>query len=143
MQPVWSPVGNLGDADPLENGGYFVYRDLTEVYPEEAEHLAVNENGPRIVHRFILDRCTFVDGVLSDNPYHPDQPAWFAKEIDDVANCTGITSADLIAQFCSIDPLERARAFRAIGEYFGFGELDSYPLSLTPQEAANRYAEYR
>ena len=36
-QPSWTFVANLGDASPLEYGGYFVYHDATGVYGYEAE----------------------------------------------------------------------------------------------------------
>ena len=38
-QPVWSCIANLGDVNPIDYGGYFVYIDTTGVYPPEAELL--------------------------------------------------------------------------------------------------------
>jgi hypothetical protein len=81
-QPVWKLLANLGDISPFDYGGYFVYLDETGMYPEEAELLELeNENEEDeekiryTVRRFVLERCTLVDGVLSDNKFHPDHPA--------------------------------------------------------------------
>lgn len=38
-QPVWKLLANLGDVNPVDHGGLFVYQDLTGVYPEECEKL--------------------------------------------------------------------------------------------------------
>ncbi len=38
-QPKWKLLANLGDANPIDYGGYFVYRDETGVYRDEAEKL--------------------------------------------------------------------------------------------------------
>lgn len=40
-QPRWKLVAQLGDVHPIDYGGYFVYRDTTGVYEEEAEVLMV------------------------------------------------------------------------------------------------------
>ena len=45
------------------------------------------------------------------------------------------------AQFCSDDPMVRVRAYIDIGQYAGFENLDSYPLTMTEDEAYERYAE--
>lgn len=157
-QPVWKLIANLGDVNPLDYGGYFIYRDETGVYPEEGELLTLDdesdEDSSYTVYRFILDRCTFINGVLSDNPFHPDHPAWFAKPeseraarpqdttyLSGVANFIGQDVDELIADLCSEDAIRRAQAYRAIGEYHGFENLDSYPLTITRAEAEERYAD--
>ena len=38
-QPKWKLLANLGDANPIDYCGYFVYRDETGVYRDEAEKL--------------------------------------------------------------------------------------------------------
>ena len=43
-QPDWECIGQLGDADPIEHGGYWILRDKTGVYPEEGEFLVVPED---------------------------------------------------------------------------------------------------
>jgi hypothetical protein len=140
-QPKWQLIANLGDVSPFDYGGYFVYRNTTGVYPEDAELLEGPCEGDReyTVYRFCLDRCTFVDGVLSDNPFHPECPAWFADNIAGVASCVGKDPAELIAGLCSADPVERAHAYRDIGSYHGWENLDQYPLRLSRAEVEQRY----
>lgn len=160
-QPKWKLIANLGDASPLEYGGYFIYEDETGVYPPEAELLEVlNEDEPdedRLkyrVYRFILEQCTLTDGILSDNKYHPLHPAWFAEPesertnrpqdttyLKNVADYIGSTLEEMQSMFCSNNPLDRATAYRAIGEYHGLENLDDYPLELTRTEAIERYKD--
>jgi hypothetical protein len=157
-QPEWECIGQLGDADPIEHGGYWILRDKTGVYPEEGELLVVpeDENGEYTIYRFILERCTFTDGVLSDNKFHPLHCAWWAttpekmkerpqdgKGLTDIASFTGMDEEELVTQFCSEDALQRAMAYRAVGEYHGFHELDHEPLTMKKFEVTNRYRGLR
>lgn len=142
-QPVWKLIDQLGDVNPLEYGGYFIYEDTTGVYAPEGEKLAVvGENGPtHTAWRFPLDKCHFTkDGALGDNKFHPDLSVWFNDGLQAVAGFICAKLEDLKADFCSDDILARARAYEAIGEYHGFDNLDSYPLVMTRHEAAQRYA---
>ena len=139
-QPNWKLVANLGDANPIDYGGYFVYEDQTGVYPAEAELLEVNDddNGKLswTVRRFILEPCTLtmpVSGgpaVLSDNAFHPDQPAWFADHLAEVASATDQNLTALQEDFCSDDSRRRASAYRAVGEVvsYGFDNFDDSPI---------------
>lgn len=142
-QPTWKFVANLGDASPIEYGGYFIYVDETGVYAPEGEWLESpdDDNGTWVVRRFSLERCTFIDGVLSDNRFHPEHAAWFARDIAGVASFIGVETSELIEWLCSEDVLERADAWRAIGDYHGFANLDDYPLTLNKSEVEARYAD--
>lgn len=153
-QPKWKCIASLGDVNPLY-GGYYVFKDETGVYTPEAEYvvdISGNDVGPYHVYRFSLDRCTYVNGVLSDNPYHPDHAAWFAKPeseratrpqdttyLSNVGRCVGLSVETMIRRLTSDDPIQRAHAYRDIGEYHGFDNLDIYPLSLTADEVSARY----
>lgn len=170
QQPKWKYVGNLGDRDPINHGGLFVFVDETGVYAPEAELLELvsgdiedeyNDDDELVVEgdmkwevrRFILEPCTFVDGILSDNPYHPDHPAWFAKPeaektnrpqdttyLSRICDSMDVEADELIRLFCSNDPLERAMAWRYVGEYHGYDNLDSYPLEFDSlREVEKRY----
>jgi len=184
-QPKWRLISNLGDENPLDYGGYFILTDETGVYPAEGEYLEVDEAlldrleqadwkrvlfgcdydpdnlvpeeaaTPYTVYRFILEPCTYVNGILSDNRFHPEHAAWWAapeaekanrpQDTTYLSNIAGHVGAELdqiIGEFCSDDPLERAVAYRAVGDYHGFDNLDSYPLKLTRAEAKERYASY-
>jgi hypothetical protein len=144
-QPRWRLTANMGDASPIDYGGYFVYRDETGVYTEEAEVLESpddDEGGGWTVYRFPLDRCTLIDGILSDNAFHPEIPAWWADDIEAIASCMGQGPGELRAAFCSADPLIRADAYRSLGEYSGFDNLDHDPITFTDRaEVEARYTE--
>jgi hypothetical protein len=140
-QPVWKRVAQLGDKHPREYGGYWVFIDTTGFYAPKGEWLEVpdDETSPRQASRFDLDLCTFQDGVLSDNRFHPEHPAWFAAHIASIASTSGMTELALINLFCSQDPIERAEAYRALILNCGPFELDQYPLTLTAEEVESRY----
>lgn len=153
-QPSWTCIANMGDVHPIDHGGLFVYRDKTGVYTEEAELLEVpnDESGVYTVYRFSLDKCTYIDGILSDNKFHPEHPAWFAhpeaarKErpqdttyLSNIITYCGGEVEDMVEAFCSDDPLRRADAYRAVGVYHGFDNLDMYPLTLSRSEVKKRY----
>lgn len=152
QQPKWKFVANLGDVDPFESGGYFIFVDETGLYPPEAELLEVdwvsNSKCHRRVYRFILENCTYQNGILSDNQFHPNKPAWFAhppsKEnstcfLSYLTSFSGMSLKELVALFCSDDPCKRAIAWRIVGDYHGYENLDSYPIKLTAKEMRERY----
>lgn len=158
QQPNWKVIANLGDVNPIEYGGYFVFEDTTGVYPPEAELLIApdeDEDGATwLVYRFALDRCTLIDGILSDNQFHPNFPAWFAKPeservnrpqdttyLSNVACCFSMELEELQRLFISDSAVERAHGYRAVGDYHGFVNLDSDPLTLTRDEVTARYQD--
>lgn len=156
-QPEWKFIANLGDRNPLDYGGYFIFVDQTGVYAPKGELLDIDNDGEvdetkltYTVHRFDLDKCTYIDGILSDNKYHPDHPVWFATPeperverpqgiLVNIASFCGMPADQLITMFTSHDPLARAEAYRSVGSYHGFDNLDSYPLKLNRVEAEERY----
>jgi hypothetical protein len=146
-QPEWEFVANLGDKDPLDHGGIFVFKDRTSVYEAEVEVLQLTcekEDMERYsIHRFSIDRCTYVDGILSDNKYHPKHPAWWIGSMESLASYIDEDKDALIARFCSEDVCERASAYCMLGDCFGFNNLDHYPLeSLTRSEVEERYRSH-
>lgn len=146
-QPIWKLLANLGDVNPLEHGGFFVYQDETGVYAPEAESLQCDDEITKwTVHRFSLEKCTYQDGVLSDNKFHPDHPAWFArdaKHLEQLGSFVGRDVESLIAGFCSDNAVERAGAYQAAFDFYGAHEFDSYPLTLNRAEAEARIAADR
>ena len=157
-QPNWKLLANMGDVNPIDYGGYFIFTDETGVYPAEAELLIApdDDNGEWLAYRFILERCTFTNGILSDNRFHPDIPAWFADPeseranrpqdstyLSNVAQFIGMDNPlELADMLCSACLLKRAEAYRAIGEYHGFDNFNSDPLVMTRAEAESRYANH-
>jgi hypothetical protein len=163
-QPSWLLLANLGDASPLEHGGYFIYADETGVYAPEGEILETPEEEPEesvaetlagyIVHRFTLDRLQLIEdkethkAYLVSERYAPEWPhalsqydEWFHRDLQSVAEFVGSTLEELRAQFCSELPHERAHAYRAVGDYHGLDNLDAYPLRLTRKETEARYTK--
>lgn len=146
-QPVWKFIANLGDASPIAHGGFFVYEDKSGVYAPECVLLQPKNDEDDIrdkdMHwtawRFSADKCSYVNGVLSDNKFHPELPAWFADKIGSLADTFGQTADEVRALLCSDKTLDRADGWRMIGEYFGFDNLDSYPDRLTRRDVYNRF----
>lgn len=131
-QPKWKLVAQLGDVNWIDEGGLFVYEDATGVYPPEIEMLrsAVADDGVTgrwISYRAVLEPCTLQNGVLSDNRFHPDKPAWFADRLAGVASYIGQPLDELVLWFLSPEVVLRARAWESIGDYFGWENLDSQP----------------
>jgi len=157
-QPEWEFVSNIGDANPIDYGGCFVFVDKTGVYAPEIEILVEPcEGDDEIwrVYRAVMEPCTWIDGVLSDNRFHPDKPAWFAKTekeresrpqdstyFKDLAEYLGQSVDELARWFCSGSVLKRAFVWKAVGEYHGLENLDSYPLRLTREEVEERYEKH-
>jgi hypothetical protein len=166
-QPNWQCIANLGDTDPLTYGGAFVVIDTAGVYPpelhiweeptgEEAESAfdwpELGDGAPyqvvpedtRQYDRFtvILDQCTYINGILSDNKYHPEHPAWFAYNPGDlpgIANSMDVSVIELIHLFCSEDPIERAVAYKMVYDYWG---PQSEPSQFSYEEAKERITQY-
>lgn len=148
-QPIWRFLANLGDASPLDHGGYFVYQDTTGVYGFEAERIEVR--GKRIeVRRVCLDRCKEVREAdrLYLVPYSYDATwshplsayvEWFARDLESVAEYVDTTPEALREALCSDDGIKRAEAYRSIYDYHGWDNGDSDPLTLTRTEARKRY----
>lgn len=153
-QPRFACVANLGDTDPINYGGKFVYIDTTGVYDPELEILEEplfngSTDKPEtewVVYRICLESHTYTtenrkgeriacdpenpDGVLSDNSYHLDYPVWYADKIESIASTVGCDASDLITRFCSDNPVTRASAYVDVTLHYGPSEFDQYPLYL-------------
>jgi hypothetical protein len=144
----------MGDVNPIDHGGQWVLRDKTGVYCPELEILEVpeDEDGVYVIYRLLLEPCTFVNGVLSDNKYHPDLCAWWAttpermaarpqdgKGLISVSESQGWSMNDLIAGFCSDDPEKRAWSYMALVSHHGAYSFDQEPIRLTRAGATKRY----
>ena len=121
-------VAQLGDVNPIDHGGYFVYGGERPA-AERLELLGDNDPDRGAVgwevYRFDLDAC--------EESWH-DLPA--------VASYVDSTEEELRRLLLSSDPVDRAQAYRAIGDYHGFDNLDSYPIRLTRTEVGRRYRRH-
>ncbi len=160
-QPCYVFVANLGDCDPLNHGGLFVYTDSTGVYDPCAVLLELrnpdrepSKRNPWTVRRFDLPACTYDEATdtLSANRFHPLHAEWFAhntaeraarpqdgKGLEEIASFIGMEKEDLIALFLSSDPCERAHAWRAVGDFHGFDNLDEYPETYSRKDLYRLY----
>ena len=141
-EPNRKCVGMFGDVNPIEHsGGYIFLRDDLTAYAEYIEPPSDDAIRPLewTVYTVILDKCTYINGVLSDNPFHPDYPAWFADDIGSVAGRIGADADDLRERLCSDDPKTIASAYVDLTDYFGWDEFDQYPFVLSGREIRARY----
>jgi hypothetical protein len=159
-QPKWRIHAYIGDRDPTY-GGTFIYRDLSGVYGFEAETVDPLDCDGKLfnIYRYSLDQLkrinvfdeegaanygtTYVVPINYDASWrHPPSAyrEWFMDSLQDIADCTGQERIKMVDDLCSNDPKRRAWVYLAIGEYHGFENLDSYPLTkLTAGEVRRRY----
>lgn len=142
-QPQWKTVGNVGDVSPVEYSGGFVQIDETGVYAPECTWIEAGEteDDSVTVYRFVLENCTFIDGVLSDNQFHPKHPVWFQDSLQTLADNFGEPLEWIVERFLSADPMERAFAWVEVAQHHGFDELDSEPFTMSPAECETWIAE--
>jgi len=155
-QPKWTFVTNLGDENPLEYGGLFLYRDETGVYPEEIERVEPwtddDEGGLRWeVQRTVLERLLDVDGMLVSlgaPEYAAEQrrpvsawKEWFSDSLGEVAKTTGRDLAELREAFCSTNAFTRAYAYIDVANHHGWDNFDSEPRELTHVQISKRYTD--
>lgn len=116
----WKCVGQIGDANPVGEGGCWVFVDRTGQYDPRCE---VWDPDIRKVWQFTI-----------------------CQELEEWVNLEGISSVSgtprsvLTQMFSSEDPLVRAEIWCLVGRYHGFLNLDGYPLSLLDHEAEERYS---
>jgi hypothetical protein len=149
-QPKWKCIAQIRDVNPIDYGGHWILQDSTQVYDEESEILLVDDDNSQktsyIVYRYSLDKLKLVKGYLVPAKYDASWPhpvasynQWFAKDIQSIAEFIGMTTYKLEKLIIANDPVCRAIAYEAIGQYFGYENLDSYPLILTENEVKERY----
>lgn len=152
-------VASFGDRDFINCGGQLLVPDADgDLYLEiieppcddEAEGGDWKPSARWTIYRVVpeqfklveVDRQVYLVCVRyqSDWP-HPaaSYDEWFHQHLSSVADSEGSTMQDLRDEFCSDDPAERAQAYISLAGYFGWHELDHYPLHLTQHEVHQRY----
>jgi hypothetical protein len=139
MTPRPRIIDNLGDTDPIANGGYFIWSDGSAEWLEEPPDDADEQHQEWTVYRFDLDRFGLV--INDDGTWSLVPREWFQDSLTAIARCSDYPDGvdGLRKDLCSPDIRERAWAYRDIGMYHGFVNLDSYPLTLTRAEVNARY----
>jgi hypothetical protein len=171
-QPIWEFSGSIGDINYIDEGGSIIYEDKTGVYTPEIETIIVplslkdeidetiaeGDNvrikGDWQIYRYSLDKCTYINGVLSNNKFHPELSAWFAANeelkntrpqnnyLSNICSFGGITIEKMIADLCGDDLIDRAEAYNLIGLYHGYDNFDGDPLIIHYRdEMIKRYKE--
>lgn len=154
VQPLWRFVASLEDVSPLDYGGAILYRDARGNYRPEIEVIEIDESYDDKycenvvtswrVYRFIVEPHTFVDGILSDNPYHPTYPVWYADKLAEVAASSGQSEDAMVAALTGADIIASARTLLDIAHYFGVENFNSYPLTFSRRsDMRRRYRSLR
>ena len=135
-QPVWKYAGHIGDTDPIAYGGGYVYTDKTGVYapeltwfepaPDEEWHKTEGTT-PLQVYRVMLERDSTAE--------------WWYDKLESIASYIGQTLEDVQIMAKSSNPVELAQLYSDLFSYFGVHEFDSYPNTMTEDEAYAQYAE--
>jgi hypothetical protein len=170
QQPSWKCIGHVGDCDPIAHGGGFIYIDTTGVYgpemtwfepaPDDDWHKTEGAT-PLQVYRLMLEPPRFktfkkyigADGreyvnyqrALMNDPAQRDvswywAKEWWVKSLPDVASSCGQSQLRYLRDVVSKDPMRRAHVYVDMIGYHGPDNFDSYPVTMTEDEAYAQYA---
>lgn len=107
-------IGSLGDVNPLEYDGLIVTDEGNERF--QGHKIEVSEEGNQwTVYTFDLD---YVSNCFAE---------WFGRDLPSVATYVDMGLHELCAAFRSSNIMDRAFAYQAVGDYFGYHNLDGYP----------------
>jgi len=142
-------VAQLGDSNPFDHGGQFVFIDKTGINSPFLEVLEISSGNTETeydkdgnvliygnmeweINHIGLDQCIYVDGFLyvklsDDEDDLPDHPIWFSDKIEIVAEFVGLKPIELIKKFCSENVVERAVAYKSVADCYGIINFDSHP----------------
>lgn len=120
-------VANLGDRNPFEHGGYFVFKMRGGGYEGHHWDSPDDDDPDAVVHVY---RFTIADDGARDL-------TWIKPR--DVAATHGVSEADLLKDARSDNVCDRAFFYRDVGSHYGFDNLDSYPEEFTQRELEKFY----
>ena len=150
QQPIWKLVANLGDRNVADYGGFLVYVDTTGVYRPEVELYEPNTDEDYTggtMYRFVLEPPRFkTNGSYReaigeyDKVWHRE---WFSspERLKSAADTCCMSAFSLLRDLASKDPVRCAVGYQTLISTYGPGEFDHYPVTLTEDEAQQRYAE--
>jgi hypothetical protein len=124
-------LGTVGDINPAEYGGGHVVR----IYPDgQPSYLAIE----------VVEWDSDEDDATG-HLYRADIPADVAAEYDwievgKVADYVGDFVGDWLEHAKDKDPVTRARCVEDIARYYGWTNLDSYPVQVTRANIRKRWA---
>lgn len=125
-------LGNLGDANPLDYGGYIVYR----VYdPKNDTHWITGEYWDEpIDDTYQIYQWNIEKDVIRELDWVDD---W-----EKIATSVGMPVEVLMTMARSEDILKRAQVYEEVGRFYGLENLDSYPNRLNRKEMEKRWPEF-
>jgi hypothetical protein len=133
-QPKWQLVANLGDVNPFDHGGFFIWKDLTGKYDLEATILLLDEENEDKIQevRILMEKCNALD-------------EFFADDLDSIASFAGQDRQELIDQLASDEPIARGRAYQALTMYynvenFGGDGWEIRSIKEVKRDYARKYA---
>lgn len=111
-------------------------KDITGVYRPRLSYLEEMADGTFQLSRIDVEAHTFINGILSDNKYHPELPAWYAETALKVFSEFEAGIETMVKLLCNdADIRAQAQAFSWIVEYYGTYEFDQYPVPMDAKEA--------
>jgi hypothetical protein len=116
-QPHWRMLDNLGDVNPVDYGGFFVYVDRTGVYAPEVELLESPDSDDAPEGWDVYRACIEKDPTRQ----------WWYDRLSEVAVSHGMELSELQRMATSADTLARAMVYQCLFSHFGAHEFDSYP----------------
>lgn len=150
------PLANLGDVDYIEHGGFFVFESTPPDLPCIEILVEPDEDGPQEWLSYLIEMephtytadgqdlpTNFTSGILSDNQFHKSTAAWYADDLESVAETTDYPNgvAGLRTDLCSGKPEIQAGAYQALVSYYGPYEFDQSPEVFTQQQAEKLYSD--
>jgi hypothetical protein len=147
-RPIWKCIGTVGDSDPILEGGGLVYIDETGAYGPEVQWFEPYYDDAEVrIYRILLGPGSFITRPHGEEEISHE---WWWEKLGEVARYTGCTgpgpgsAKELQRAANSRDPMERARLYATLIEYFGADKFDQDPQVLIIDEAYDQYAsEYR
>ncbi|NIT79624.1 MAG: hypothetical protein GWN58_33240 [Anaerolineae bacterium] len=154
-------AATFGDVDFINHGGQLLVPDadgdfyLEVIEPptdDEARHGDWLPDAKWTVYRVTPERFQVVERdrqvYLVCAEWKPDWPGalstrdeWFHEHLDNIAESMDMELAELRRWFCSVAGAERAMAYIAVAEHWGWCNFDHYPLKLTMHEVHERYEQ--
>src|ERR1035437_7011908 len=116
-------IANLGDINPLEHGGFFVYDNDGAI---EVSIIEWADEGEFRVYDFSCDGGTI-------------ENEWWFDDLNIIADYCGTTKNDIVLDMVSGDPVKVAQAFQTIIAFWGPRAFDDSPSILTRREVHNRF----
>lgn len=119
-------IGTFGDVNPVDYGGGVIYRNEYGTRVEYTHGL----DGGDTPEKMVVYSVTVPDDVFAEHTW--------AKP-GDVASSVGTNAAQLIASGMSHSLQERVGVLEDVAGYYGWHELDNYPLTMTEKELRRRW----